>query len=61
VTQLIKDENSAIRVTTATMLLQIGAALGDEEFRVAVTEYLKGLNGEYDGEFGPVVKRRRKW
>lgn len=59
-TQLIKDESSATRVTKATMLLQIGAALGDEEFRVAMTRCLKVLYREYDEEFGPVPKPCRK-
>ena len=61
VTQLIKDENSAIRVTKATMLLQIAAALEDEEFRIPATKYLEGLYREYDGEFGPVVKPFWEW
>lgn len=61
VTQLITDGNPAIRVTKATMLLQIGAALEDEEFRVAATEYLKMLYGGYDGDFGLVPRSRREW
>jgi hypothetical protein len=43
------------------MLLQIGAALEDEGFRVAATEYLKVLYWGYDGEFGPVPGPRREW
>lgn len=55
-TALTKDQNPAIRITKATMLLQIGTAVEDEVFCGVVTEHLKGLYGVYDGQFGPTPR-----
>lgn len=56
VVKMISDNDSAIRVTKATMLRQIEAALKEEVFCGVVTEYLKVLYGEYDEEHGPTPK-----
>jgi hypothetical protein len=61
VTKLVKHENAAIRVTKATMLLQIGRTLKDEVFCGAMTKYLERLYEKYDGQFGPTPKPHREW